>query len=162
MSCSSWACSLLLLMAAAACSRAPAQDLAINGAPPQQVNPVGAPPGPPERTPQLTNPFGADVSAAQSGRILFENFNCHGCHGGRAGGGMGPSLRDGAWLYGDSDAALYGAIADGRARGMPAWGGRIPELQIWQLVSYIRTLTGAQEPQAPNPVIPPPPAAGVR
>ena len=23
---------------------------------------------------------------------------------------------------------------------MPAWGGRIPENQIWQLVAYLRTL----------------------
>ncbi|HKP62890.1 MAG TPA: c-type cytochrome [Polyangiales bacterium] len=155
MSCSSWACSSLLL-GALACSRAPAQDLAINGAPPQVDTPVGAPPGPAEPGPELKNPFDGDVTAAQQGRILFEQFNCS-CHGGRGGGGMGPSLRDGEWLYGSSDAALFGAIADGRAHGMPAWGSRIPERQIWQLVTYIRTLGSLVEPEAPSQIVPPPP-----
>jgi len=29
---------------------------------------------------------------------------------------------------------------------MPAWGGRIPEDQIWQLISYIRSLRTPLEP----------------
>jgi cytochrome c oxidase cbb3-type subunit 3 len=70
---------------------------------------------------------------------------------------MGPSLRDGEWVYGSTDAALYGAIADGRAHGMPAWGSRIPEPLVWQLVSYIRTLGTSTEPSAPSQIVPPPP-----
>ncbi|HKU42976.1 MAG TPA: c-type cytochrome [Polyangiales bacterium] len=142
---------------AAACSSAPAQDLAINGAPPLMANPVGPPPGPREPGPVLKNPLGNDSSAPQQGRQWFAQFNCAGCHGDHGGGGMGPSLRDGEWIYGDSDAALYGAIVEGRAHGMPAWGSRIPEPLVWQLVSYLRTLGSDVEPQGPSQIIPPPP-----
>jgi cytochrome c oxidase cbb3-type subunit 3 len=161
MSCSSSACEraglgATLLLMAAACSSAPAQDLALNGAPAAQMNPVGVPPGPVEPAPIMRNPLGGDSAAARSGRLWWAQFNCGGCHGDHAGGGMGPSLRDGAWIYGNSDGQVFGAIADGRAHGMPAWGGRIPELQVWQLVTYLRTLGTSDEPEAPSVVIPPP------
>ncbi len=93
-----------------------------------------------------TNPHATDASAISQGRQLFVAYNCSGCHGGRAGGGMGPSLRDSLWLYGDSDTQLFATIIEGRPAGMPAWGGKSPENQIWQLVSYIRTLGTPQEP----------------
>jgi cytochrome c oxidase cbb3-type subunit 3 len=59
---------------------------------------------------------------------------------------MGPSLRDSVWRYGSSDTQLFATISEGRPVGMPAWGGRIPEDQIWQLISYIRSLRTPQEP----------------
>jgi mono/diheme cytochrome c family protein len=46
---------------------------------------------------------------------------------------------------------------EGRAHGMPAWGTRIPDPLVWQLVSYIRTLGKQSEPEAPSQNIPPPP-----
>ena len=39
---------------------------------------------------------------------------------------------------------------------MPAWGARIPEQQIWKLITYIRTLGTAQEPDPPPPAFNPP------
>jgi cytochrome c oxidase cbb3-type subunit 3 len=33
---------------------------------------------------------------------------------------------------------------------MPAWGGRIPEYQIWQIVTYIRSMNN-QEPFSATP-----------
>lgn len=160
MSSSSWASNgLLLMLFAVGCSaKASAPpDLAINGSPPSLTNRVGPPPGPAEHAPELKNPFDGDTTAAQQGYVLFNQFNCSGCHGGHAGGGMGPSLRDGAWIYGNTDRDLYGAIVDGRAHGMPAWGSRISEPLVWQLVSYIRTLGTQTEPQAPSQIVPPPP-----
>ena len=81
---------------------------------------------------------------------MFVAFNCSGCHGGHAGGGMGPSLRDQDWIYGGKPAELYGSIADGRAHGMPAWGTRLPPAVIWQLVSYIDSLRTPDEPEPPQ------------
>ncbi len=97
------------------------------------------------------NPYAGDAAAANEGRQLFVQYNCSGCHGGRAGGGMGPSLRDSIWIYGSSDAQLLGTITEGRSAGMPAWGGRIPQDQIWKIITYIRTLGTSQEPDAPPP-----------
>lgn len=102
------------------------------------------------------NPYTGNPGAASEGRQLFVQYNCSGCHGGRAGGGMGPSLRDSAWIYGNSDAQIYDSIFEGRPNGMPTWGAKISADQIWKIVSYIRTLGTPQEPDPP-PKIPMPP-----
>jgi cytochrome c oxidase cbb3-type subunit 3 len=78
-------------------------------------------------------------------------MNCYGCHGGRAGGGMGPSLRDQQWLYGDTPADIFDSISEGRGNGMPAWGTKLPPDVIWKLVTYIQSLRTANEPDAPTP-----------
>lgn len=103
----------------------------------------------------LTNPYTGQVAAERDGRRLFLMYNCVGCHGGRAGGGMGPSLRDSAWAYGGSDADLYATIVEGRPGGMPTWGGKIPQDQIWKLIAYIRTLRTQAEPDPPPPATQP-------
>ena len=98
---------------------------------------------------QPGNPYAKDRTATGEGRQLFVRFNCSGCHGGRAGGGMGPSLRDVDWIYGSSDAQIFSSIVEGRARGMPAWQTRLSSDQTWKLVSYIKSLRSRNEPQAP-------------
>jgi len=96
-----------------------------------------------------SNPYFNDRTAAAEGRQLFVRFNCSGCHGGRAGGGMGPSLRDVDWIYGKRDAQVYSSIAEGRAHGMPSWQPRLTADQIWKLVTYIKALRTSHEPQPP-------------
>jgi cytochrome c oxidase cbb3-type subunit 3 len=122
---------------------------------------VGPVPGAVSSPVASTNPFANDPVALQDGRRLFNWYNCSGCHGGHAGGGMGPSLRDTVWLYGGRDDQIFDSIAEGRSQGMPAWGTKIPTDQIWQLVAYIKSMRTAQEPdpptepaneQTPNPV----------
>ena len=44
------------------------------------------------------------------------------------------------WIYGGEPANLFDTIVKGRPNGMPAWAGRIPEYQIWQIIAYLRTL----------------------
>jgi cytochrome c oxidase cbb3-type subunit 3 len=91
-----------------------------------------------------------DREAMQEGRRLFVHFNCSGCHGGHAGGGMGPSLRDKDWIYGSDPAHIFASIADGRAHGMPSWGTRLPTEQVWQLTAYISSLGTSTEPEPPQ------------
>ena len=98
---------------------------------------------------ERTNPLANDPVALQDGRRLFDWYNCSGCHGGHAGGGMGPSLRDQVWLYGSRDDQIFDSIAEGRSNGMPAWGTKIPERQIWELVAYIKSMRTPQEPDPP-------------
>lgn len=97
----------------------------------------------------LRNPYTGSTAAIAAGRRWFTAYNCAGCHSGYAGGGMGPNLRDSVWIYGSSDADIFATITAGRPNGMPAWGGRIPENQIWQLVAYLRTLGTDAEPVKP-------------
>jgi cytochrome c oxidase cbb3-type subunit III len=80
--------------------------------------------------------------AVNQGKRLFRWYNCSGCHGGGGGGGMGVTLMDAEWRYGHQPAAIYASIVQGRPNGMPAFGGRIPDDQIWQLVAYVRSLSG--------------------
>src|SRR5690242_17898896 len=96
------------------------------------------------------NPYSGNPVAIQDGRRLFNWYNCSGCHGGHAGGGMGPSLRDPVWLYGNRDDQIFDSIAAGRSKGMPAWGTKIPEQQIWELVTYIKSMGTPQEPDPPT------------
>lgn len=96
------------------------------------------------------NPYDGNAVAIQDGRRLFDWFNCSGCHGGHAGGGMGPSLRDERWLYGNRDDQIYDSIAAGRSKGMPSWGTKIPQNQIWELVAYIKSMRTPQEADPPR------------
>lgn len=63
---------------------------------------------------------------------------------------MGPSLRDKVWLYGDRDDQIFDSIAEGRGEGMPSWGTKIPEDQIWKLVAYIKSMRTSSEPEPPQ------------
>lgn len=111
--------------------------------------PVGTVPGPGDATQLPDNPYANDQKAIQDGRTLFVRMNCSGCHGGRAGGGMGPSLRDPMWRYGKLPSDIFDSVAQGRGMGMPAWGTKLPEQQIWMIVAYIQSLGTDHEPDAP-------------
>lgn len=117
----------------------------------QMQMPIGPIPGGGAPPTGSVNPLGRDQQARAQGRKLFVRYNCDGCHGGHAGGGMGPSLRDQDWIYGQSDAQVFDSIAQGRAHGMPAWGTKLPQEQIWQLVAYVKSLRSPQEPEPPAP-----------
>jgi cytochrome c oxidase cbb3-type subunit 3 len=97
----------------------------------------------------LKNPYTGNPQAIMTGRQLFDAYNCSGCHSAYAGGGMGPDLRDSVWIYGGSDVQIFSTISEGRPNGMPAWGGKVPEQQIWQIVAFIRTLGTRDEPRMP-------------
>jgi cytochrome c oxidase cbb3-type subunit 3 len=119
------------------------------GGPATITDPVGPVPGGVQPTHYRTNPHNGDAVALQDGRRLFDWYNCSGCHGGHAGGGMGPSLRDPVWIYGSRDDQIFDSIAQGRGKGMPAWGTKIPEAQVWELVAYIKSMGTPQEPDPP-------------
>jgi cytochrome c oxidase cbb3-type subunit 3 len=138
----------LAVLALGACARTPPRG-GTTAAPPPATTAVGPVPGPQKEPQRATNPYEGDRTAAGEGRQLFIRFNCSGCHGGRAGGGMGPSLRDVDWLYGSTDAQIFSSIVEGRAHGMPSWQTRITADQGWKLVAYIKSLRTRNEPQAP-------------
>src|SRR3954469_10894427 len=80
------------------------------------------------------------------GKRLFTWFNCVGCHA-HGGGDIGPPLMDDKWIYGGEIDQIYLTIAQGRPNGMPAFAGKIPPQQIWQLAAYVRSMSG-QGPKA--------------
>jgi cytochrome c oxidase cbb3-type subunit III len=89
------------------------------------------------------NPYQGVAHAIVEGEKLYLNFNCVGCHA-QGGGAIGPAFIDRSWLYGESPERVYESIARGRPNGMPAWGHRLAQFQIWQLVTYVRALGGLE------------------
>jgi cytochrome c oxidase cbb3-type subunit 3 len=101
-----------------------------------------------------------NADAVNTGRILFGQFNCSGCHS-NGGGGMAPALMDDEWIYGGRLEQIHQSIVEGRPNGMPAWGGKIPDQQIWQIATYVRSMSlpqtlaaeqGNTPSQSPAPV----------
>jgi cytochrome c oxidase cbb3-type subunit 3 len=93
--------------------------------------------------PQVIVPALDDPAAPQRGMMAFNAFNCVGCHMGNGGGGMGPALSAGNFIYGNEPENIYLTIVQGRPKGMPAWGSVLPNQTIWDLVAYIRNLSKA-------------------
>jgi cytochrome c oxidase cbb3-type subunit 3 len=87
------------------------------------------------------SPYEYNAYAIAQGKQLFEWFNCSGCHA-QGGGAIGPALMDAQWIYGDQPQNIFSTIVEGRPNGMPSFRGRIPTQQVWQLVAYVRSLSG--------------------
>ena len=99
---------------------------------------------------QLTNPFQGDPGKIKEGGTLFVSYNCMDCHGADGSGAMGPSLADGRFHFGGTAGEVFQSIYEGRPDGMPAWGGRIPDDQIWRLVAYVQSLGANKDVSTEN------------
>src|SRR5258705_5164101 len=86
-------------------------------------------------------PYDGNAWAVSEGKRLYTWYNCVGCHS-HGGGGMGPALMDDQWIYGSEPEEIHVTIVEGRPNGMPAFGGKIPDQQIWQIVAYVRSMSG--------------------
>jgi cytochrome c oxidase cbb3-type subunit 3 len=111
---------------------------------------IGPQPGPDHALPQAINPYSGNRAVLADGRRLFNWYNCSGCHGDHGGGGMGPSLRDSLWYYGGDEASIFASISQGRQHGMPSWGSKLPQDDIWKIVTYIKSLRTPDEPDPPR------------
>jgi cytochrome c oxidase cbb3-type subunit III len=107
----------------------------------------GLHPGGVSLSPNMPNPVADDPDAANRGMRYFVSFNCVGCHAPNGGGGMGPSLSDRVFIYGSEPAQIFLSILQGRPRGMPSWGGLLPDSVVWDLVAYIEKISQAPSPE---------------
>lgn len=98
----------------------------------------------------LVNPYEGNAQRIAEGSKLFVAYNCLDCHGADGSGAMGPSLQDGRWHFGGTPGDVFQSIYEGRPDGMPAWGGRIADDQIWRLVAYVRTLSAGHSVTTEN------------
>lgn len=121
------ALALLALAALASCER---EQRLFQRSPPMGGH---APPGP--------EGYDDNAWAVSEGKRLYRWYNCNGCHA-NGGGDIGPPLMDEAWRYGSAPADIVATILHGRPNGMPAFAGRIPEDQAWQIASYVRSMSG--------------------
>jgi cytochrome c oxidase cbb3-type subunit 3 len=95
---------------------------------------------------QDKNPFAGDAKAAKIGESQFR-ANCAFCHGlGARGGGRGPDLTRAQKRHGNADADLFRTINEGvpgtamPPNGATQQGVGMTEEEIWQVISYIRSV----------------------
>ncbi len=113
----------------------------------------GNPPVPAPYT-NMTNPLAGKADAIAAGKDLFA-ANCASCHGteakgdGPAGQGLNPKPADLTQLSAkdDTDGYLIWRISEGGGfapfnSAMPAWKDTLNETQRWQIVSYLRSISG--------------------
>lgn len=92
----------------------------------------------------VDHPYLRNAWAMSEGKRLYGWMNCAGCHSPNGGGAIGPPLTDAHWIYGSAPENIFATIVEGRPNGMPSFGGRLTSPQVWQLVAYVRTLSGLQ------------------
>ncbi|MFN8008906.1 MAG: PQQ-dependent dehydrogenase, methanol/ethanol family [Terriglobia bacterium] len=99
-----------------------------------------------------SNPLAGQVEAIASGKKAYANY-CQGCHGGDGMGGRGPSLAVAALKHGNEDAQLYQTIRQG-IPGTPMPPFELSPNEIWELVSYLKTLrpSGKEEAVPGDPI----------
>ena len=87
-----------------------------------------------------SNPYQGKVDAVAAGRNLFEE-HCSKCHGENAEGTTKrPSLRTPRIREEATAGDLHWLLINGNMKkGMPSWA-KLPDPQIWQLISYLKSL----------------------
>lgn len=113
-------------------------------------------PEPPDEFADMSNPLVGSDLAVKEGEKLFQ-ANCSSCHGptgqgdGPAARGLEPKPRNLALEQSHlDDAYLFWRISEGGLMEpfnsvMPAWRGLLNEEQIWQIISYLRTLSAQEQ-----------------
>jgi cytochrome c oxidase cbb3-type subunit 3 len=134
---------LLLVALSAACEREKRQ---FESRPPgassgTAVREVELQPGPPTRDVDVRGPYENNAYGVSEGKRLYNSFNCSGCHF-QGGGGIGPPLMDAEWIYGSQPENIFETIVEGRPNGMPSFRGKLGNDQVWQLVAYVRSMSG--------------------
>ena len=134
---------LLMILVLAGCKRerrefiqVPAMSKSPDNISVTELHPANLVPPPP-----VPNVYSESAYDVNEGKRLFDWYNCSGCHF-HGGGGIGPPLMDADWIYGDAPQNIFNSIVEGRPNGMPNFSGKIPEYQVWQLVAYVRSMSG--------------------
>ena len=108
-------------------------------------------PTPPPQYAGKTNPLQGNAQAIQAGKEIFTT-NCSSCHGdtaegnGPAAASLDPKPADlKVVTKGQADDYIFWRISEGGNMppfnsAMPSWKGILSEEQIWQVISYIRSI----------------------
>jgi cytochrome c551 len=87
------------------------------------------------------------LSPEGEGRRAWLKYNCYGCHGMRAEGGMAPNVQ------GDD----AGITLEGSSKGMPSYRAIVTEQEVKNLGRYLKSIGTPNEPTFTNWWFPIPP-----
>ena len=133
---------VVAMLALAGCNKAPATDTTTTamhttkpGFVPARADGLAAGQVDPRVTPYLNS-----KQVVMEGKALYQAHNCNGCHS-NGGGGMGPALMDDEWIYGGRIEDIHATLVEGRPNGMPKWGGKMPDVDLWKIATYVRSMS---------------------
>ncbi|WP_419814208.1 c-type cytochrome [Glacieibacterium sp.] len=132
---------LAALIVVAGCNKSPATDTATTTAEtktafvPTRTAGLAAGQVDPRVLPYLNS-----KAVVMEGKTLYQAHNCNGCHS-NGGGGMGPSLMDDEWIYGGRIEDIHATLVEGRPNGMPHWKDKMPDVDLWKIATYVRSMS---------------------
>lgn len=92
-----------------------------------------------------------DATTLDAGKKIFTT-TCAACHAADGGGMVGPNLTDSYWIHGGSIKDIFKTIKYGwPEKGMKSWQEDYSPVQIAQLASYVKSLTGTKPAKAKEP-----------
>jgi cytochrome c oxidase cbb3-type subunit 3 len=138
----SLAITVALSLASAGCEREARRfDTGPPSSPPGTVREVALQAGSSAPNADVRGPDEGNAYGVSEGKRLYNQMNCSGCHF-QGGGGIGPPLMDAQWIYGSEPENIFETIVAGRPNGMPSFRGKLGNDQVWQLVAYVRSMSG--------------------
>ena len=135
----------LLSTAALVASFAVGAHLGAQGVPTNATSPKKG--GNPEAA-RIASPVADTPESRATGRRTYQRL-CTGCHGplgkgdgGMAGAGGQPAdFTDKEWIFGGSPGEVFTVIRDGTSADMDSYAERMSEVEMWNLVNYVRSLS---------------------
>src|SRR5262249_19263152 len=99
-------------------------------------------------SPGQKNPFADNPEAVRAGKGIYDQM-CAGCHGSKGDGGRGPAVNKGVFKSGNEDGAPFNVVQNrNTGNAMPAMG--LADDEVWQVVSYLRSMSEESEKIAGN------------
>lgn len=102
--------------------------------------------GSPEAAKQK-NPVAKTQESIAAGKKVYQRLcaRCHGPNGkgdggGAGGGGIPSDLTDAVWDHGSTDGEIFTTIHDGTSIDMEEYAERITDIDIWNIVNYLRSI----------------------
>lgn len=81
------------------------------------------------------------LTPAGEGRRAYMKYNCYGCHGTNAAGGIALNI------VGKDSGDVAEAVLEGKDKGMPSYQGIVSPTEITNLGAYLRSIGKAGEPK---------------
>ena len=81
------------------------------------------------------------LTPAGEGRRAYMKYNCYGCHGTNAAGGIAMNI------VGKDSGDVAEAVLEGKDEGMPSYKGIVSLTEITNLGAYLRSIGKAGEPK---------------